>query len=194
MLKKNKKALTQKPQIIKTANRTGRAVFFSAPAVVSQRPQNTFFRNTRIRLKAVTSSLGHTTTVALTTRWMTSPVQSVYNNSFQTPHSVTGLRGRETQRVGTPHGLGPRVVSDSRPSHISDRRGRTITKDGSSPRASSAEVKEVRPSSDSHSATRVRDMWHDGKHILESLTRYIPSGNSESVWVGVCGNRGGKCF
>lgn len=45
-VKKNKKALTQKPQIIKTANRTGRVVFFP-PLLSCPRGHKTHFSGTQ---------------------------------------------------------------------------------------------------------------------------------------------------
>lgn len=43
---------------------------------MSQRPWNTFFRQNLVQ----TDDVSHTTTVSLTTRWMTSFVQDMYNN------------------------------------------------------------------------------------------------------------------
>ena len=154
--------------------------------VVSQRPWNTFFRNTRTRLKLMTSSSAHNTTLPLTTRQMTSLVLVIHNNcSSNATLCNWPVKGTGTWYEGISHGLVPHVVFVWLPTRSyrwpswKDR-----TKDGSYPLISSAEVKEIQTS---HPATRVRDNVtghhtnREGYHPL-TPTRHILSGNSGSLY------------
>lgn len=101
--------------------------------VMSQRPWNTFFRNTRVRLKLMTSSSGHTTTVPLTTRRMTSLVQVMHNNrSSNTTLCHWPIKDTETWDGGgiTWPCATHCVCLTSHPKCISDRPGGTKQKMG----------------------------------------------------------------
>lgn len=133
--------------------------------------------NSRKRLKLMTSSLGQTTTVPLTTRWMTSLLK----------HHIVYLahEGHRNMVWGGYHMdlCYMLCLSDFLPKLYQGLFWMDKTKDGSYPVISSADVKEIQPRHTSHPATRVRDMT---PHMWQGISPWLRPDTSSVETVSVC--------